>query len=150
VSVDLASNLAGGLSEDYGNPSLAMPNPRAIAARFEQFKGALDAEWRSTLAGETRLRQSPALDDARRITNQGRLIEKTNGADLFRSFAGDPLIQGIFKGASADVLQSVQTQINAYRSAQADIMKDITTTSPLGTGLVPFDLEVPMSQWAAA
>jgi hypothetical protein len=118
-------------------------DPAELARRFEAFKASLDDEWRSTMAGETRLKSGWHLDSNRRIVNEGRLIEKTNGADLFKQFAQDPLIGPIFKGASADVLQSVKQQIDAYRSAQADVMKDITTTSPLGTGLVPFDLEAP-------
>lgn len=130
--------------------SLGTDNPRELAQRFEQFKAAIDDEWRSTLAGETRLKSGWHLDSNRRLLAEGRLIEKTNAADIYNQFSRDPLIQGIFKGASAEVLQSVQSQITAYRAAQAEVMKDITTTSPLGTGLVPFDLEAPQPLGDAA
>jgi len=144
MGVNLEKDLGGDLVENYGHDSLGRPDPRALAARFEAFKTAIDDSFRSTLAGETRLKTGWNLEPStRRVLAEGRLIEKTNAADIYTQFASDPLIGQIFKGTSAEVLASVQAQITAYRAAQAEVMKDITTTSPLGTGLVPFDLEAP-------
>lgn len=121
-------------------------DPVELAQRFEAFKAAVDVEWKSTMAGETRL----AHDWSRPsdgVGHLGRLIDKTTSTEVVANFVADARVQ---KALSADTLASVQSQVAQYRSLQADLIKDITTTSPLASGLVPFDLEAPMSKWAAA
>lgn len=115
-------------------------NPKELASKFEAFKAAIDNEWRSTITGETRLVDGWHRTDEGKISASGRLIEKTDIGEILTSFTRDPMIG---KAVSAEVLASVTSQIAAYRSAQADLGKDITTTSPLASGLVPFDLEAP-------
>lgn len=130
------------LADAFGTQS-----PLELAKRFEGFKTALQAEWAKTAAGETRLNDGWHRTDEGKIAASGRLIEKVDLADMVGNFSSDPLIR---KALSADALSSIQSQITAYRAAQADLVKDITSTSPLASGLVPFDLEAPTSLWAAA
>jgi len=47
------------------------------------------------------------------------------------------------KSMSPDALASLTTALDAQRSAGMDIVKDLTLTSPISTGLVAFDLEAP-------
>lgn len=49
----------------------------------------------------------------------------------------------ITKGLSADALASVNAALTELKSQQPDLVKDISNTSPLSTGLVAFDLEAP-------
>ncbi|MFE9448273.1 hypothetical protein [Streptomyces sp. NPDC006739] len=47
------------------------------------------------------------------------------------------------KGISAEALASVTSALDELKAQQPDLVKDITTSSPVGTGLVAFDLEAP-------
>ena len=50
-------------------------------------------------------------------------------------------------GQSAETIASLKATLT---SQQADIVKDLTLTSPVSTGLVAYDLEAPTLSWAAA
>ncbi|MEU0818957.1 hypothetical protein [Streptomyces mirabilis] len=47
------------------------------------------------------------------------------------------------KGISAEALASVTSALDELKAQQPDLVKDITTSSPVSTGLVAFDLEAP-------
>lgn len=49
----------------------------------------------------------------------------------------------VVKGLSADALASVTEALAQLKAQQPDLVKDITTSSPLSSGLVAFDLEAP-------
>lgn len=49
----------------------------------------------------------------------------------------------LVKGMSADALASITGALEGLKSQTPDLVKDITTGSPIGTGLVAFDLEGP-------
>ncbi|MET9222319.1 hypothetical protein ABZX65_26635 [Streptomyces sp. NPDC003300] len=49
----------------------------------------------------------------------------------------------IIKGLSPEALASVTAALTDLKSQQPDLVKDISTTSPLSSGLVAFDLEAP-------
>ncbi|MGH3826855.1 MAG: hypothetical protein ACRDQX_06740, partial [Pseudonocardiaceae bacterium] len=49
----------------------------------------------------------------------------------------------ITKGLSADALASVTSALDQLKATQPDLVKDLTLTNPLSTGLVAFDLEGP-------
>ncbi|MFJ5217174.1 hypothetical protein ACIP98_20930 [Streptomyces sp. NPDC088354] len=49
----------------------------------------------------------------------------------------------IAKAMSSDALASVTSALEALKAEQPDLMKDITPSSPIGTGLVAYDLEAP-------
>lgn len=54
----------------------------------------------------------------------------------------------ITKGLSPDALASVTGALEQLKSQQPDLVKDITTTSPVAGGLVAFDLEAPAKMLA--
>jgi hypothetical protein len=47
------------------------------------------------------------------------------------------------KSVSADTVASVMAALDGLKAQQPDLVKDINLTSPVGTGLVAFDLEAP-------
>lgn len=49
----------------------------------------------------------------------------------------------ITKGLSPESLASISGALAELKSQQPDLVKDITTSSPIGTGLAAFDLEAP-------
>ncbi|MFI1165648.1 hypothetical protein ACH4UM_19035 [Streptomyces sp. NPDC020801] len=49
----------------------------------------------------------------------------------------------LVKGISAEALASVTDALEQLKGQQPDLVKDITTGSPISTGLVAFDLEAP-------
>ena len=49
----------------------------------------------------------------------------------------------ITKGLSADGLASITQALEAAKAVAPDMVKDLTTSSPISTGLVAFDLEAP-------
>lgn len=63
-------------------------------------------------------------------TAYGALTKALGGAD-------------IQKGLSPEALASVTSALDELKAAQPDLVKDISVTSPVSTGLVAFDLEAP-------
>jgi hypothetical protein len=59
------------------------------------------------------------------------------------AIAGILANEELTKSMSPDALASLTTALDAQRSAGMDIVKDLTLTSPISTGLVAFDLEAP-------
>lgn len=55
-------------------------------------------------------------------------------------------IESLTKGLSPDQLASVQQDIATARAMVGDITKDWTTTNPLSTGVVPYDLQAPAKE----
>jgi len=51
--------------------------------------------------------------------------------------------ESLTKSMAPDALASLTTSLEAQRAAGADIVKDLTLTSPISSGLVAFDLEAP-------
>lgn len=107
-------------------------DPRELAAR----KDAFDNEIAKSLNAGARGDFSPA------VPVPG--VQKGAGAALaeLEKAAADPVLA---KALGADVLSSIQQQVQASREIVKDITigDGLTTGSPIGTGLVPFDLEAP-------
>lgn len=108
-------------------------SPTETAERFESFKSALA--------------ESKARTDSHQFRPSGRFegYEPAGpDADTVKA-AGSALaeIDTIEKTASAEVLASIRPQLDAQRAALAEMTKDFTSSSPLSTGFVPFDLEAP-------
>jgi hypothetical protein len=59
------------------------------------------------------------------------------------AIAGILADESLTKSMSADVLSSLNSALSAQQTIQGDIVKDVTLTSPISTGLVAFDLEAP-------
>lgn len=55
-------------------------------------------------------------------------------------------VEAITKSMSPDQLATVQNDIAMARSMVADITKDWTTTNPLSSGVVPYDLQAPAKE----
>lgn len=49
----------------------------------------------------------------------------------------------VAKALSGDALASVQTALESLKASNPDLVKDLSLTNPLSTGLVAFDLEAP-------
>ena len=96
--------------------------------RFEDYKAALTASQLKTAKGEFR----PAGERF-----EGYAPPAAPTAEL------DAATETLTKALGADVVASIQGQLDTARAAAADLTKDLTVTSPLSTGFVPFDLEAP-------
>jgi hypothetical protein len=104
-------------------------NASERASRFEGFKGALDASAAKTARGEVRFQ--PGADVLEKSQSAGAQLEAMIQASELN------------KSVGADVLASLRTELDAVKAAEADLVKDISLTSPLSTGLVAYDLEAP-------
>lgn len=100
-------------------------NSREAAERHEAYLASLDVAVGKGLRGET------VVPGAQPVANPTAALE---------SIANNAAIT---KGMAPDALASLTTALEAQRSAGADLVKDITLTSPISTGLVAFDLEAP-------
>lgn len=107
-------------------------DPRELAAR----KDAFDNELSKSLNAGARGDFVPAVHVPG--------VQKGAGAALaeLEKAANDPVLA---KALGADVLASIQQQVQSSREIVKDITigDGVTTGSPIGTGLVPFDLEAP-------
>ena len=103
-------------------------DPSVVVDRLEALKGALDG------APNTTKGWTPSLPgyEAPPRTAADDLADVTKGLDALSAAA---LTKGVGVG---DTLASLKATLAA---AQADIVKDLTLTSPLATGYVAYDLE---------
>src|SRR6266511_2192059 len=53
------------------------------------------------------------------------------------------LLDRLTKSVDPDTLAGVAGQLEQLKASMADLGKDLTLTSPLSTGLIPYDLEAP-------
>lgn len=107
--------------------------PTEIATRFEAFKSSLDKS-----AQDRQARQAAGATWIPPHMNDGNGEWIVPGATP----AGDALAL-LSKSVSPEVLASLRTELDKAGALGADVGKDISLTSPLSTGLVPFDLEAP-------
>lgn len=97
----------------------------AVVDRFEQYKGALAATHAKSASG-----------GAAFVPGQG-IVQTGQGEAIAQRVAN------ITKGLGADVIASIQGELDAIGGVVADMGKDWTLTNPNSTGLVPYDLEAP-------
>ncbi|MEU1731397.1 hypothetical protein [Streptosporangium sp. NPDC020145] len=102
-------------------------DPTQIAQRFEDYKGKLSASHSKAAQGDTAF-----------VPGQGIVVDGSR-----RQQALAERVEAITKGLSTDQLASVQADLDALKAVMGDIGKDLTLTSPLASGLVPYDLEAP-------
>ncbi|MEV7006841.1 hypothetical protein [Streptosporangium sp. NPDC051022] len=98
-----------------------------VAQRFETYKGALSASHSKAAEGTTAF-----------VPGQGIVVDGSR-----RQQAVAERVEAITKGLSPDQLTAVQADLDALKAVMGDIGKDLTLTSPLASGLVPYDLEAP-------
>lgn len=96
-----------------------------VARRFESYKGALSAEHQKAVSGGRQF-----------VPGQG--IVKTGQGEAIAE-----RVANITKGLGADVVASIQGELDAIGGVVADMGKDWTLTTPNSSGLVPYDLEAP-------
>lgn len=99
------------------------------ARRFELFKDTLDKS-----AGE---RTSRATTGQTFDYNEGVWRGGSGVADVAAA------LDGLSKTVAPDQLASLRAELEKVGALGADLGKDITLTSPLSSGLVPYDLEAP-------
>lgn len=97
----------------------------AVAHRFEAYKGALAASHQKAAGGTAAF-----------IPGQG--IVKTGQGEAIAE-----RVANITKGLGADVMASIQGELDAIQGVVADMGKDWTLTTPNAAGLTPYDLEAP-------
>lgn len=104
-------------------------SPKEAAARHEEYVAALAKSASAPLDASRVMGGAPVAP----------LAPATPTAAIESILGNDNLV----KSMSADALASLNTALESQRTASADIVKDLTLTSPLATGLVAFDLEAP-------
>ncbi|MFF7142243.1 hypothetical protein ACFZB5_13475 [Streptomyces nodosus] len=105
-----------------------------VSSRFDELMSAVDAAPSRTLG--------PA--DVVQAFTEGRGISfeqqpTTAYGALTKSLSSPELV----KGLSAESLASITGALDELKAQQPDLVKDITTSSPVAGGLVAFDLEAP-------
>lgn len=103
----------------------SVDDSRVLAERHEAYLGSLSESIAKGLRGET---VAPGMTPV--VSPTAAIEAVVNNASLT-------------KGMSADALSSLQSALEAQRASGADIVKDLTLTNPISTGLVAYDLEAP-------
>lgn len=117
----------------FGDRPEAPKLPAAeVSQRFDALMKSIGSVPTRTVSRE----DMASLADGHPIAFTG---QPTNAYDaLVKSLSPD-----VTKGMSAEALTSVQGALASLKDQQPDLVKDLTLTSPLSTGLVAFDLEAP-------
>src|SRR5206468_6928133 len=101
-------------------------SPTEVATRFESYKSALADTHTRSQRGDMAF--VPEQGIVKGIGNAQVMAEK---------------VDTIQKSLAPDILASVQVELDALKSMQADLAKDWSLTFPNSSGLVPYDLEAP-------
>ncbi len=102
-------------------------SPAEVASRFEAFKGALDA--------------SAHQQAAAKAAGISFISDPDHGPNWIRpeGNASADALATLGKSVSPDILASLTEELNK----NGTLNKDLSLTSPISTGLVPYDLEAP-------
>lgn len=113
------------------SPSMMFPaaEPDKAVERFETFKTLLDAS---------------AADRQKRAAS-GQLYDYKRGEWSDQTGTGEAAaaLEVLGKTLGADQLSSLRAELAKAGQISADLGKDISLTSPIASGLVPYDLEAP-------
>lgn len=96
-----------------------------VAQRFEAYKDALN--------------KSAANAKGNTFVPEQGIVK----SDAPRAAALQERVENLTKSLAPDVLASVQTELDAMKTVLGDLNKEWSITTPLNTGLVPYDLEAP-------
>lgn len=110
------------MSEINATDLFGTTDPKAAAASMERYTETLSDSIVKGLRGETSAPFLPAVAPS--------AISSLEALALNKSLA-------------PEALSSLNSALEAQRSAGADLIKDITVSSPISTGIVAFDLEAP-------
>ncbi|MGW0795904.1 hypothetical protein [Streptomyces sp. NPDC002692] len=117
-----------------GSPEAPELSKAEVSRRFDELMSALDSA-PTRHVGQTEIAQ--ALGEGRSIDFGSR--PSTPFDALTKALDGPD----IAKAMSPDALASVTSALEALKAETPDLVKDLTTSSPIGTGLVAYDLEAP-------
>jgi hypothetical protein len=104
-------------------------SPREAAARHEEYLGALTKSNSNPIDAGSMIQGSPMAAVAPQSPSAA--IEAVLGNE------------SMVKSMAPDALASLNSALESQRAIGADIVKDLTLTSPISSGLVAFDLEAP-------
>lgn len=104
-------------------------SPKEAAARHEEYLGELSKANSKPIDAGSMIQGSPMPAVAPQSPSAA--IEAVLGNE------------SMVKSMAPEALASLNTALEAQRANGADIVKDLTLTSPISTGLVAFDLEAP-------
>jgi hypothetical protein len=115
-----------------GSPTAPKLSPTEVSLRFDELMKAVS----TTRERELNRQEIAGLGKGEPLTFEG----PTSAYDILSQATQNPTLT---KGLSADALASVTSSLETLKSAQPELTKDLTLTTPLTTGLVAFDLEAP-------
>ena len=101
---------------------------KKLAARHEEYIDALSKS------------NSAPVDAASVLLGAAPAPAQVSAASAIESIVGN---EAITKSMAPEALASLNSALEAQRTVGQNIVKDITLTSPISTGLVAFDLEAP-------
>jgi hypothetical protein len=104
-------------------------SPREAAARHEEYLGALSKSIANPVDAGSMIQGAPMKAVAPQSPTAA--IEAVLGND------------SVVKSMAPEALASLNSALESQRAIGQDIVKDLTLTSPISTGLVAFDLEAP-------
>jgi hypothetical protein len=127
--------LPGNLELLFGeSPESAKLSKAEVSERFDDLVKSISEIPERELTREeivTSFKAGTPVDFGPRPTNAYEYMSKAlNSPELLKSM-------------SPDAVASVAAALDSLRAQQPDMVKDINLTSPIGTGLVAFDLEAP-------
>jgi hypothetical protein len=117
-----------------GTPEAPRLSAAQVSERWDDYLGKLDAAPTKVLGPEdilNKFAQGQALDFTPQPATPYALLAKAVEAPE------------ITKNVSPETLASITATLETLKSQTPDLVKDLTLTSPLSTGLVAFDLESP-------
>ena len=115
-----------------GNPEAPRLSPAEVATRFDEFLSKIDSAPTRALSREEAagLGHGGSVDFAPATTPYQALVKALDRPEITKSIAPDQLA-------------SITSALDGLRATAPDLVKDISLTSPVSTGLVAFDLEAP-------
>lgn len=111
--------------------------PAAIAAQHEAFEKAMIEAGRETFSGEVQARPDLSFASPGSVQRAPLLQKSSSRRDE---------ISRMTKGLDSATAALVKEQL----SKEWTVGNGLTTGTPIGTGLVPYDLEAPILTWVAA
>jgi hypothetical protein len=104
-------------------------SPREAAARHEEYLGELTKSNSKPISAGSMIQGSP----------MAALAPQSPSAAIEAVLGNESMV----KSMAPEALASLNSALESQRAIGADIVKDLTLTSPISTGLVAFDLEAP-------
>ena len=103
-------------------------SPREAAARHEEYLGELTKS------------NSKPIDAGSMIQGAPMAVSPQSPSAAIEAVLGN---ESLVKSMAPDALASLNSALTSQRAIGQDIVKDLTLTSPISSGLVAFDLEAP-------